>query len=155
VLETAVQGLLFGIFAPLPYYELYILWKKTLVKVRKNCSCAYLIRHYTMKAYGGSGCTNLHFLDLGTSWRRVVRIMPRPFYRRGKRPQYPLDRRLGGPQSRSGRHEEVNILNPTGTRTPNPRSSSQQPSPVLTGPSSCPVPAFAWKAPVRTVQSPG
>jgi hypothetical protein len=33
-------------------------------------------------------------------------------------PRYPLDRRLGGPQSRSGRHGEVKILAPTGTWTP-------------------------------------
>jgi hypothetical protein len=39
----------------------------------------------------------------------------------GKVFRYPLDRRLGGPQSRYG---EGNILDPTGTRTPNPRSSS-------------------------------
>jgi hypothetical protein len=35
-----------------------------------------------------------------------------------------LDRRLGGPQSRSGRSGEEKILEPTGTRTPTPRSSS-------------------------------
>jgi hypothetical protein len=29
--------------------------------------------------------------------------MNRPLYPRGKRPWYPLDRRLGGPHSRSGR----------------------------------------------------
>jgi hypothetical protein len=37
---------------------------------------------------------------------------------RGKSPQCPLDRRSGGPQSRSGRHGEVKILDPTETRTP-------------------------------------
>jgi hypothetical protein len=37
----------------------------------------------------------------------------------GKSPQYPLYRRLGGPQSRSERNGEVKILDPTGTRTPN------------------------------------
>jgi hypothetical protein len=42
--------------------------------------------------------------------------MPRPLFPRGKSPLYPLDRRLGGPQSRSGRHGEVKILAPTGTR---------------------------------------
>jgi hypothetical protein len=50
--------------------------------------------------------------------------MPWPLYRRGKRPRYPLDRRLSGPQSRSGRRGEEKILDPTGTRTPTPRSSS-------------------------------
>jgi hypothetical protein len=32
--------------------------------------------------------------------------------------------KLSGPQSRSGRHGEVKILYPTGTRTPTPWSSS-------------------------------
>jgi hypothetical protein len=44
----------------------------------------------------------------------------------GKRPRYSLDRGLGGPQSRSGRRGEEKILDPTGTRTPTPRSSSPQ-----------------------------
>jgi hypothetical protein len=35
-------------------------------------------------------------------------------------PRYPLDRRLGGPQSRSGRRGEKEILDHTGTRTPTP-----------------------------------
>jgi hypothetical protein len=37
-----------------------------------------------MKAYGGSGCIDPHFLDLGTSWRWVVSFTPRPLYPRGK-----------------------------------------------------------------------
>jgi hypothetical protein len=36
----------------------------------------------------------------------------------GKSPRYPFYRRLGGPQSRSGRYGEVHIFYPTGTRTP-------------------------------------
>jgi hypothetical protein len=43
-------------------------------------------------------------LDLGTRWRWVVSFMPRPLY-----PRYPLDRRLGGPKSRSGRRVLINI----------------------------------------------
>jgi hypothetical protein len=38
--------------------------------------------------------------------------------------QISLNRRLGGPQSRFGRYGEVKIVDPTGTRTPTPRSSS-------------------------------
>jgi hypothetical protein len=42
----------------------------------------------------------------------------RPLYRkRKKKPWCPLDRRLGGPQNRSGQHEEK-ILDPTGIQTP-------------------------------------
>jgi hypothetical protein len=33
----------------------------------------------------------------------------------GKEPRYPLDRRLGGPQSRSGRRREETILDLIGT----------------------------------------
>jgi hypothetical protein len=36
-------------------------------------------------------------------------------YPRGKSSRYPLDRRLGGSQSRSGRRGEKKILDPTGT----------------------------------------
>jgi hypothetical protein len=50
------------------------------------------------------------FLDLGTSWRWVVSFTPRPFYPLGNSPRYPLDRRLGGPHSWSGRRGEEKIL---------------------------------------------
>jgi hypothetical protein len=70
-----------------------------------------------MKTYGGSGCLDSRFLDLSTSWRWVVNFTPLALYPRGKSPRYPLDRRLGGSQSRSGRYGEVKILDPTGART--------------------------------------
>jgi hypothetical protein len=38
----------------------------------------------------------------------------------GKSPRYSFYKRLGGPQSRSGRYGEVKIVYPTGTRTPAP-----------------------------------
>jgi hypothetical protein len=45
----------------------------------------------------------------------VVSFTPRPLYPQGKRPWYPLDRKLGGPQSRSGRGgEEKNSQPPPG-----------------------------------------
>jgi hypothetical protein len=72
----------------------------------------------------GCGCIEPHFLDLGTSWRWVISFTPRPLYPRRKSPWYPLDRRLDGPQSRSGWHGQENILDPTGTRTATPLSSS-------------------------------
>jgi hypothetical protein len=70
------------------------------------------------------GCIDPRILDLGTSWRWVVRFTPRQLYPPGKSPQYPLDRRLGGPQSRSGRRGEKKSLAPIGTRAPTPRPSS-------------------------------
>jgi hypothetical protein len=57
----------------------------------------------------------------------VVSFTLRPLYLRGKSPRYLLNRRLGGPQSRSGRDGEVKILDSSGTRTPTPRSSSLLP----------------------------
>jgi hypothetical protein len=48
-----------------------------------------------MKAYWGNGDIDPHILDLGTGWRRVVRLTPRPLYPQGKSSWYPLDRRLG------------------------------------------------------------
>jgi hypothetical protein len=73
----------------------------------------------------GSECIDPRILDLCTSWRWVVSFTPLPLYPRGKSPRYQLDRILGEPQSPSGRRGEEKILDPTGTRTPNPRSSSQ------------------------------
>jgi hypothetical protein len=66
-----------------------------------------LIGHYAMKTYGRAHI-DPHFLDLGTTWRWADSVTPRPLYPRGKSPRYPLDRRLGEPQSRSGRRGEEN-----------------------------------------------
>jgi hypothetical protein len=54
-----------------------------------------------MKTYLGVEVLLHSFFDLGTRWRSVVSFTPRPLYLQGKSPQYPLDRKLGGPQSRS------------------------------------------------------
>jgi hypothetical protein len=53
-----------------------------------------------MKTYWGSGGIGPHILNFGTRWGRVVSFSP----------CYPLDRRLGGPQSRSGRSGEGKIV---------------------------------------------
>jgi hypothetical protein len=60
-----------------------------------------------------SGCIYLRFLDLGTSWRRVVSLKPRSLYPQRKSPRYPLDRKLGGPQSRAEQRGEEKILDLT------------------------------------------
>jgi hypothetical protein len=65
-----------------------------------------LTEHHAMKTYWGSRGIAPHILDLGTKWRSVVSFTPRPLYPQRKGPLYPLDRRLGGPQSRSGRGGE-------------------------------------------------
>jgi hypothetical protein len=45
----------------------------------------------------------------------------------GKEAAVPIGWGQGGPQSRSGRRGEEKILDPTGTRTPTPQSSSPWP----------------------------
>jgi hypothetical protein len=59
-----------------------------------------------MEAYWRSRVIAPRILDLGTSWRWVVSFMPRPLFPHEKNPLYPLDRRLGKPQSRSRRAGE-------------------------------------------------
>jgi hypothetical protein len=89
--------------------------KKTALFKCKAAPRGYRFKHYAMKTYWGSGCIDPCFLDLGTSWRCIISLKPRPLYRPGNSCPYSLDRRLGGPQSRSGLY---------GSRTPTPRSSS-------------------------------
>jgi hypothetical protein len=55
-----------------------------------------------MKANRESEGIALRILDLGTRWRWVVSFTDRLLCPQGKSPWYPLDRKLGGPQSRSG-----------------------------------------------------
>jgi hypothetical protein len=62
----------------------------------------FLTDHHVMKAYWVSGCIAPRILDLGTRWRWVVSFTTRPLYSQGKSRWYPLYRRLGGTQSRSG-----------------------------------------------------
>jgi hypothetical protein len=47
--------------------------------------------------------------DLGSVWRWLVALRPRLLYPQAKSPLYPLDRRLGGPLSWSGRGGEERI----------------------------------------------
>jgi hypothetical protein len=61
-----------------------------------------LIKHYALKAYGGSEYVNPRILYLGTRWMLVVSFTPRSLY-----PPYPLNRRLDVPWNRSGRHEQI------------------------------------------------
>jgi hypothetical protein len=66
-----------------------------------------------MKTNAGSGGIALRILDLCKRWRWAVSFTPQPLYPRGKSPRYPLDRRLGGPQSRSGHSgKETNLTLP-------------------------------------------
>jgi hypothetical protein len=71
-------------------------------------------KYYAMKTYWGSGSIAPCIIDLGarcTWW--VVSFTPWPLYPQGKSPMYPLDRRLGGPQSLSGRGGEEKNSQPS------------------------------------------
>jgi hypothetical protein len=57
-------------------------------------------------AYWGSGGIVPLILRLGTRWRWIVSFTPRPLYPQGRSSWCPFDRRLGGPQRRSGRGSE-------------------------------------------------
>jgi hypothetical protein len=72
---------------------------------RQSCPCA-LTEHRAMKAYWGNRGIVPRILDLGTRWRWVVSFTPRPLYSQGKSLWHSLDRRLGGPQIRSGQGGE-------------------------------------------------
>jgi len=66
-----------------------------------------------MKRYWGTEVKPHAFLTSALDKRRVNTFTPRPLYPGGRNPWYPLDRRLGGPQSRSGRGEaEKNFPSP-------------------------------------------
>jgi len=77
----------------------------------------FLTDHHSMKAYWGSGGIAPRIL-WGTRWRWVVSFTSQPLYLQRKSPWYPLDRRLGGPQSRSGHSGEEKIYPDHPTRSP-------------------------------------
>jgi hypothetical protein len=70
----------------------------------------------------GSGGITPRILDLGTRWRWVVSFMLLLLYSQAKSPWYPMDRRLGGTQSRSERSGVENDSQPPSGLEP--RSSS-------------------------------
>jgi len=75
----------------------------------------WLTKHHAMKTCWWSGGIAPRILDLNTRWRWTVSFTPRPIYTQKKNPRYPLDRRLGGPKSRSGHGvEEKNSEPPPG-----------------------------------------
>jgi len=66
-----------------------------------------------MKYWGSPRIAPL-FLNLCTGWRWVTSFTPQRLYLRDNSHRYPLDRRLGGPQNRSGCDSDCScrVLNP-------------------------------------------
>jgi hypothetical protein len=94
----------------------------SLIKVQGNLFRC-LIKHHPLKLMGYK-CISPRILNHSSRWRWEVSFTPWLLYPRWKSPQYPLDSRLGGLQSPSGRCAVEKILDPTGTRIPTPWSSS-------------------------------
>jgi len=63
-------------------------------------------KHHAMEKYWENGGIAPLILNRCTRWRSVVIFTPLSLYSWRKSPWYPLDRRLGGLQSRSGRGSE-------------------------------------------------
>jgi hypothetical protein len=76
---------------------------KVKVKVKLSLCFNWAPHH---EGVFGSGSIAPHILYLGTRCRWVVSFNPWAFYPQGNSPWYPLDRRLGGTQSWSGRGGE-------------------------------------------------
>jgi len=75
-----------------------------IMKDSRVCVCLFpcLTKYHAMKTYYRNKSTVLR-INLDTRWRWVITFMPRPPYSRSKDPQYHMDRRMGEPDSRSGR----------------------------------------------------
>jgi len=77
-------------------------------EIRKSCvklttTFLYMVKLTgTMKTHGGMEVIVPCILNLGTGWRWVVSTRLWLVYPWGKSPWYPLDSRLGGPQSQYG-----------------------------------------------------
>jgi hypothetical protein len=76
-----------------------------------------------MKVYWGSGGIAPSILDLGTRWMCVISFTPLPLYPQSKSPWYPLYSRLCGPQRRSGRGGEINVLHASEVYSPPPKGT--------------------------------
>ena len=75
-----------------------------------DCKGKFTLEQAT-KAQRGVEVQLYSFFNLAARWGWVVNATPRPLY-----PRYPLYRRLGGPQGRSGRVRKISRL----TRTVQP-----------------------------------
>jgi hypothetical protein len=83
------------------------------------------------RGIGGGSIAPL-ILNLDTRRKSVVSFTPRPLYNRGNSHRRPLDRRLGGPQSQSGRGGEEKKFLPRLYRVSNHGHPGRSPVTLLT-----------------------
>jgi hypothetical protein len=115
-------------------------FKWTLVQALRPC------RGRT--AHRGSRGIALLFHDHGNRSEWGVNVTPRPLFTPGKT-QYPLYRRLGGPQGRSGQVRKISPL--TGFRYPDRAARSHSLYRLATRPTLDPVVPLNWRlSPVDT-----
>jgi hypothetical protein len=112
-----------GAVYPLPQYA-FMVW--CLVKHRDNFTFTFYFYH-AMETHGGVAMYLHAFLTLAFGGGEWTASRPSRFTHQGKSPWYLMDKRLGGPQSRSGRGgEDKNSIIPLPGIEP--RSSSLKPS---------------------------
>jgi hypothetical protein len=97
-LELPCDDLRYSLAAP-PHPLCRLVFSTSLQTCIKKVKLSLCLTNQALRheSVWGSGCVYPRFLYVGTSWRWVVSFTPLPHYKR----LYPLDRRLGGPQSRS------------------------------------------------------
>jgi len=100
------------------------LWHWQLQKQKSvNCTLVQALRLFTSRtAYRGSRGIALLFHDQVTRWWRAVSVKPRPLFTTGLT-RYPLYRRLGGPQGRSGQMRKISPPSRLDARTVQPVAS--------------------------------
>jgi len=76
------------------------MWSAYVLQVGLLC---FFAEHHAMKAYWWSGYIIHTFLTSAVDGGEWSASRPSCFTSKGKSPSYPFGRRLGGPQSRSGR----------------------------------------------------
>jgi hypothetical protein len=75
-------------------------------QVKVKSLCFVLTEHHAIKAYWGSGGIAPRIVTSAIDGGEWSASRPGRFISQGKSPWYPLDRMVGGPQSRSGRGGE-------------------------------------------------
>jgi hypothetical protein len=107
-------------FAYLVRFNVHFFRYRCIVKVKVKLKLPLcLTKHQAMKTLEKVEMYLHAFFDLGTRWRWVGQLYKAAALLPGKEPQYPLDRRLGGPQDQTG-HGVLREKFPSsvGNRTP-------------------------------------